>query len=113
MSRRLAGRRLPSALACAAAVIVTACATAPPRTEAQRAVDDAVTVRVAQALLADANLYARHIDADTTRGIVHLSGYVWSTNEPYEAQRVVATVPGVTAVVDQPELMVGGRTGAR
>jgi osmotically-inducible protein OsmY len=107
------GRLLHLAVAFAAAVAVTGCATGPPRTEAERTADDALTVRVEQALLADSTIYARHIDVDSTRGVVHLSGLVWSSNDLYEARRVAAAVPGVTAVVDQLELVVGGRSGAR
>ncbi len=113
MSCQEAGHRLQLIVAVAAALAVTGCASGPPRTAAEHAADDALTARVEQALAADPNIYARHIDVDSTRGVVHLSGYVWSSNELYEAQRIAAAVPGVTEVVDQLELMVGGRTGAR
>jgi len=84
-----------------------------PRTAAERAADDDLAARVDRALLGDPQMYARHIDVDATRGVVRLSGFVWTSDDLYEAQRVAANVPGVTKVVDQLELMVGGRAGAR
>ena len=113
MSRPEPGRRARLSAAAAMVVVLTGCASEPPRTVGERAADDALTASVEQALTADANIYARHIDVNTRRGVVHLSGYVWSSNELYEAQRIAATVPGVTGVVDQLELVVGGRTGSR
>jgi hyperosmotically inducible periplasmic protein len=113
MSYQSASRLVHLAVVVAAAVAVAGCTTQPPRTDAERAADEALSVRVEQALLADSAMYARHVDVDTTRGVVHLSGFVWSSDDLYEAKRVAATVPGVTGVVSQIELMVGGRTGAR
>ena len=91
----------------------SACATEPPRTPAELAADAELATRVEQALLGDPRIFARHIDVDADRGVVLLSGYVWSADDFYEAKRIAATVPGATAVVDRMELMVGGRTGAR
>ena len=96
-----------------AALAASGCAVHPARSTAQRASDDQVAAQVEQALLRDPDIYARHIDVDVERGVVHLSGYVWSANELYKARRVAATVPGVIQVVSQIELMVGGRTGSR
>ena len=113
MSRETTDRLFHIAVVVAAAVAVAGCATQSPRTEAERAADAELTARVEQVLLADSAIYARHIDVETTRGVVHLSGYVWSSDDLYEARRVAATVPGVTAVVNQLELVIGGRTGSR
>ena len=96
-----------------AMLVVTGCAVLPARTSAERAADEQLAGQVEDALLRDPDIYARHIDVDAERGVVHLSGYVWSANEVYEARRVAATVPGVTQVVSQLELMVGGRSGSR
>ncbi len=96
-----------------ASLALAGCAAGIPRTAAQRAADEDVAARVDRALLGDPDIYARHIDVDVTRGVVRLSGFVWTSDDLYEAQRVAANVPGVTKVVDQLELMVGGRAGAR
>ena len=95
------------------ALALAGCAARNPRTAAQRAADEDIAARVDRALLGDPAIYARHIDVDVTRGVVCLSGFVWTSDDLYEAQRVAANVPGVTKVVDQLELMVGGRAGAR
>jgi osmotically-inducible protein OsmY len=116
VSHRTPGCRAPFvavAAAVVAAVVAAGCATQPPRTEGERAADDELAARVDRALLSDSAMYARHIDVDATQGVVRLSGFVWSSDDLYEAKRVAANVPGVKAVIDQLELMVGGRTGAR
>lgn len=106
-------RALHVVIAVAASLTVATCATQARRTPTERAADDDVVARVEQALLRDPQIFARHIDVDAERGVVRLSGYVWSSEDFFEAKRVAATVPGVTAVVSQLEMMVGGRTGAR
>jgi len=108
--RRRRGSRL---LVMVSVLGLAACAQAPRRTADERAADALVASRVEQALLGDSDLYARHIDVSAERGLVRLSGYVWSTNELYEAERVAANVDGVAAVASRLELMVGGRSGAR
>jgi osmotically-inducible protein OsmY len=100
-------------IALSATLLVPGCATHPPRTPDERAADEQLATRVEQVLLRDQNLYARHVDVDAEYGIVRLSGYVWSTQELYEAERIAATVSGVRRVDSQLELMVGGRAGAR
>jgi len=92
---------------------MASCALQPPRTDAERAADAELGARVDSALMSDSAMYARHVDVDVSRGIVHLSGFVWSSDDLYEARRVAASVSGVKGVVSQLELMVGGRTGAR
>jgi osmotically-inducible protein OsmY len=101
------------AIVVAATLSVGACATQPRRTPAECAADDATAVKVEQALLGDPQIYARHINVDAERGVVRLSGFVWSGEDFFEAKRVAATVPGVTGVISELEMMVGGRTGAR
>ena len=111
MRQRMTGGLLTVAVA--AAIAAPGCATQSSRTETERVADADLAARVECALLADSAIYARHIDVDVNRGVVRLSGFVWSSDELYEAQRVAARVAGVTRVVDQLELSVGGRTGAR
>jgi osmotically-inducible protein OsmY len=94
-----------------AAYGVVACSTAPPRTTAERVADADITDRVQAALLADPNIYARHIDVAVDRGVVHLGGYVWEDNDFQTARRDAASVPGVKKVITQMELMRGGVAG--
>jgi osmotically-inducible protein OsmY len=94
-------------LACA----VIACSTTPPRTAAQRAADADTADRVQAALLADPNIYARHIDVSVNRGVVHLGGYVWEDEDFRTARLDAASVPGATTVVTDMELMRGGFAG--
>jgi osmotically-inducible protein OsmY len=101
-----------------AAVVVMAgcgligCATAPPRTAAEQAADTDTANRVEAVLLADPNIYARHIDIDVDRGVVHLGGFVWENDDFQTARRDAASVAGVTAVVTDMELNRGGLAGA-
>ena len=113
MSRQDHSRLLNVAIAVAAMVTVTGCTTQPPRTQAERAADEDLAARVDGALQHDSAIYARHIDVEVTRGVVRLTGLVWSSNDLYEAKRVAATVAGAANVRVELELVVGGRTGAR
>jgi osmotically-inducible protein OsmY len=90
---------------------VVACSTSPPRTEAERAADAAAAARVEATLDADPKIFARHIDVTVIRGVVHLGGYVWSDYDFLIARNDAASVPGVTTVVNQMELMRGGISG--
>ena len=82
-----------------------ACSTPDPRTEEERAADQAIAGQVRGALLADANLYANHIDVNARRGVVWLTGWVTSSEESRAAVRDSETVPGVQRVVDQIEVV--------
>jgi osmotically-inducible protein OsmY len=87
------------------------CSTAPRRTAAERAADGDIASRVQAALLADPNIYARHIDIEVDRGVVHLGGFVWDDEDFATARRDAASIPGATAVVNDMELMRGGISG--
>ncbi len=76
------------------------------RTAEQQTADAAITHRVEAALLSAPNIYAQHIDVDTERGVVWLSGWVYSTDELQGAVRTSARVAGVQRVVNELELMV-------
>lgn len=102
---------LPVLLAMAITGAITACATAPPKTTAERLADARIADQVETALLADANLYARHIDVSVDRGVAHLGGYVWSIADFRAAQRDAAAVPGVQRVDVEMQLMRGGTSG--
>ncbi|HXR20417.1 MAG TPA: BON domain-containing protein [Steroidobacteraceae bacterium] len=62
-------------------------------------------------LLADPNIYARHIDVSVDRGVVHLGGYVWENEDYQAARRDASSVDGVKAVDMEIQLMRGGIAG--
>lgn len=95
---------LYTALAVTVLCFAVACASAPPKTPAQRRADRATKDLVENALNSDRILYARHITVRADNGVVHLGGYVWNDDDLYEAQRIAETVPGVTKVVNDMEL---------
>ena len=90
---------------------MVACATSPPRTEAQRASDALTATAVEDALKADPRIYARHVDVRVDDGVAHLTGFVWSPNELYYARSDASKVPGVDRVSDELELKSGGIAG--
>ncbi|MDE3011056.1 MAG: BON domain-containing protein [Pseudomonadota bacterium] len=95
------------------AVLLAACASAPPRDAATRAADERIAAAVVRALDQDPRIFARHIDVDVQRQVVTLSGFVFESADLFEATRVASQVPGVTAVNDDIELNVGGRGAVR
>ena len=96
------------ALLAAAAVALAGCESMYHRTPAQREADRSLAAQVSSALNSDTHIYARHIDVRADNGVVHLSGYVWSDRDLYEAKEIAARVAGVTNVVDDLELERGG-----
>ena len=97
-----------AALAVAILCSVAACATGPPKTDAQRQADKETAERVQAALDSDKQLYAKHITVRADNGVVRLSGYVWDPPDLNEAQSVAAEVPGVSRVVNDLELQRNG-----
>jgi osmotically-inducible protein OsmY len=100
-------------LAATVACLLSACAISPRRTPDERVADARVATRVESTLLSDPNIYARHIDVAVVRGVVHLGGYVWEPGDFQTARQDAASVPGVTAVDLEMELMRGGLAGSR
>lgn len=94
-----------------AACGLVACSTPPRRTAAEQAADADIASRVEATLLADPNIYARHIDITVDRGVVRLAGYVWETDDFKTARRDAASVAGVKTVVTDMELNRGGVSG--
>lgn len=111
MLMRCSSSVLPAVIALVAAYSVSACSTLPPRTESERAADAHIAAQVEVALLADPNIYARHIDVAVDKGVVHLGGYVWSAQDYRLARQDAASVSGVTAVSTEMELVRGGTAG--
>jgi osmotically-inducible protein OsmY len=95
---------------CLALLAALGCAST-PRTSDERAVDAAIAEGVEAALGTDSRIYARHVDVNVDRGVVHLGGYVWSDSELQFAKADAAAVPGVLGVADEIELMRGGISG--
>jgi osmotically-inducible protein OsmY len=96
---------------CLALLAALGCATT-PRTSEERAVDADIAERVEAALGTDSRVYARHVDVNVDRGVVHLGGYVWSDSELQFAKADAAAVPGVLGVSDEIELIRGGVSGS-
>jgi hyperosmotically inducible periplasmic protein len=78
-------------------------ATADTRTAEERAADRAVASQVKAALQADGSVYADHLDIDSKRGVVSLSGWVSSEEEARQVVSDAKAVPGVQRVVDRIE----------
>ncbi len=87
---------------------VLGCGAFPHRTEAQKQADKETASRVQDALDGDHILYAKHIVVHAEDGVVELSGYVWATEDIYEAQRVAEDTTGVARVVNNLELQRNG-----
>ncbi len=86
------------------AVALAGCVSEPHRTSEQRVTDNDTAAAVENALHSDKGIYTEHIKVRVVNGVVHLSGYVWSDFDQYQAKQVASTVPGVTQVVDEMEL---------
>ena len=88
--------------------VVAACASGPPKSDAQLQADKVMAERVEAALNADKSLFAKHITAHADNGVVRLTGYVWETTDFDEAVFIAQGVPGVTKVVNDLELNRNG-----
>jgi osmotically-inducible protein OsmY len=88
-----------------------ACATQSPRTAEERAQDAVLAQQVEAALSADPRIYARHVDVTSDRGVITLSGLIWSNEEYVLAKRDAALVPGVVRVDSSMDLVRGGISG--
>jgi osmotically-inducible protein OsmY len=97
-------------LAAAAAVLV-ACSTTPPKSPEQQRADAATAARVHAALEANPIYYLRDVEVSVDYGVAQLSGYVWTTDALYGAERIARRVPGVTGVRDSMELEREGKRG--
>jgi osmotically-inducible protein OsmY len=91
---------------------IVACNSVPPRTSLERAADAETANKVRAALIADPNIYARHIDIAVNRGVVRLGGYVWEDEDFQRARNDAASIPGVRSVLTEMELTRGGIGGS-
>jgi len=86
------------------AMLVTACATDPPRTLEQQQSDMNAMQEFYSRLESERDYYYPHVAIRVQNGVAHLSGYVWNTRALYHAKDVANSVPGITSVVDTLEL---------
>ena len=105
---RVIKRVLYAGVAVAVLCGMGACASGPPKTDAQVAADKVMAERVEAALNADKALFAKHITAHADNGVVRLTGYVWEADDFAEATYIASNVPGVTRVVNDLELNRNG-----
>lgn len=105
-------KRVSFAVAVAVLCGVAACASGPPKTDAQRQADRETAERVEAALNSDKGLYGKHITVQADNGVVHLTGYVWETSDFQTATIIAEGVEGVTAVVNNLELNRNGNDNA-
>jgi len=105
---RMTKRVCYAAVAVAVSFGVAACASGPPKTDAQQQADKVMAERVEAALNADRSLFAKHITAHADNGVVRLTSYVWETTDFDEAVFIAGGVPGVTRVVNDLELNRNG-----
>ena len=92
----------------ASIAFIAACTTLPPRSASEVQADKRMEQAVEQQLANDSSLYSRHLEVSVYQGVVTLSGFVFEANDPAEAVRVAALVPGVKSVSNQIDLQVGG-----
>jgi osmotically-inducible protein OsmY len=101
-------KRVSCSIAVAALCAVAACASGPPKTDAQRQADKETAARVEAALSADKGLYGKHIFVQADNGVVRLSGFVWDASDFQTAVIIAEGVQGVTGVVNNLELNRNG-----
>lgn len=92
-------------------IVLGACSTEPPRTAQERAEDAELARQVEAALNADPRIYARHVDVNSNRGVITLSGLIWSNEDYLLAKQDAALVPGVIRVDASMDLVRGGLSG--
>jgi osmotically-inducible protein OsmY len=100
-----------SAILAANVVLAVACSTAPPKSPEQERADGATTERIYAVLEANPIYYFRDVEVSVDYGMARLSGYVWTTDALYAAQRVARRVPGVAGVRNEMELERQGNRG--
>jgi osmotically-inducible protein OsmY len=98
-------------LAAATAAGLIACSTSPPKSPQQERADAATAARVYAALDANPMYFFRDVEVNVDYGVAQLSGYVWTTDALYGAERIASRVPGVTGIRDSMELERQGNRG--
>ena len=72
--------------------------------------DSLITAKVKTELVAEPATKARQIDVETSKGTVHLSGFVDSAESKTVAERVASAVKGVVAVKNDLDVRTDNRT---
>lgn len=108
MLSRVINRATRAVVVLAAACILAACASGPPKTEAQKQADQALAERVQTALTTDKEFYGRLITVRADNGVVYLAGYVWDPPDIATARIIAEGVDGVASVVNNLELQRNG-----
>jgi osmotically-inducible protein OsmY len=95
-------------LAALMAAAVVGCSSTPQQQPAAEAVDDGVvTAKVKAALVADPMTKAHHINVETFKGTVQLSGFVETDEARSRALQLARDVQGVRRVKDAMEVRRG------
>ena len=89
---RMTKRVCYAAVAVAVSFGVAACASGPPKTDAQQQADKVMAERVEAALNADRSLFAKHITAHADNGVVRLTAM---SGRPQTSMRPCSS-PGVS-----------------
>ncbi len=108
MVSRVLNRVARVVVALAAVCALVACASGPPKTEAQKQADQALAERVQAALTSDKLFYGRLITVQADNGVVVLTGFVWDPPDISTARTIAEGVEGVTGVVNNLELQRNG-----
>jgi osmotically-inducible protein OsmY len=105
------GERGVAAAVLAAAAVAVGCSSAPSKSPEQERADAATAARVYAALEANPVYFFRDVEVSVDYGVAQLSGYVWTTDALYGAERIARRVPGVTGIRDTMELERQGNRG--
>ena len=73
--------------------------------------DSIITAKVKSKLIASKQVSARHIDVDTLKGVVYLSGVVKTAFQKKEVNKITNDVPGVTGIQNQ--LAIGSKSAGQ
>jgi osmotically-inducible protein OsmY len=111
MKRRHTNRRNTAAVLLAVlmgSTVMVGCSSTPTQQSAGEAVDDGVvTAKVKAALVADPVTKAHHINVETFKGTVQLSGFVETDEARSRALQLARDVEGVRRVKDAMEVRRG------
>ena len=73
--------------------------------------DSIITAKVKSRLIASKQVSARHIDVDTLKGVVYLSGVVKTEFQKKTVNKITRDVPGVTGIRNQ--LAIGSKSAGQ
>ena len=88
----LSTRKLSLAAFLMVAMLLVGCTTIASGSAGESQADAVTAARISAALNADPVHYFRHVDVHVYGGVVHLSGYIWSTDALYKAKQIAASL---------------------